>query len=103
MEFREERQLLHSWMTYLSPLMMPVPNQVNPYQTVIVPLALMAMDKNRGSAGTLTLRYSLYALAAISRENLRQEKQHGPLAAKYLHLSFRFLRLSLSETNVDFP
>ncbi|RDW83428.1 hypothetical protein BP5796_04919 [Coleophoma crateriformis] len=102
---REGRQLMHYWITYLSPLMLPVPSDENPFQTLMIPLALSAAEPTQDSAGPSTLLYSLYAVAAISQENRRsgQTKQHGVLSAKYLQFSFQYLRRSLSEPNPDHP
>ncbi|RDW71070.1 hypothetical protein BP6252_07633 [Coleophoma cylindrospora] len=102
---REGRQLMHYWITYLSHLMLPVPSDENPFQTLMIPLALSAAEQRQDSAGTSTLLYSLYAVAAISQENRSsgQTKQHGVLSAKYLQFSFHYLRRSLSEPNPDHP
>jgi hypothetical protein len=100
---KEERQLMHYWIHGLSPLMMPVQSCDNPFQTVMVPLALSAFENTTDPAGASALLNSIYAIAAVSQGNLGQTKFYGYLSAKYLRLCFQQLRQSLLETNTDSP
>lgn len=100
---QEERQLMHYWINYLSPLLMPVRSHENPFQTVMVPLALSALQRTENTAGTYTLLNSLFACAAVIQGNLGRAEYYGMLGAKYLQSCFQCLRQSLSETATDSP
>lgn len=66
---KEERQLMHYWVTHLSPLMIPTERLDNPFTSVFVPLALGACDHHEQSSGHKALLHSLYSLSAFSRSS----------------------------------
>ena len=99
---REERSLMHYWITFLSPLMIPIESQKNPFRTVIVPLALSAAYNTGDATANSALLHSVYALAAVSRANLKHAGQNQRiLGAKHLQLSFQYLGHSISRNNTS--
>jgi arginine metabolism regulation protein II len=105
---REERDLMHYWVTYLSPLMIPTVQLDNPFTTIIVPLALSASDDHRESPGRKALRNSVFALCAFSRSfcstfSVATRERHHALGSKYLQVAFEELGQSLVKSNHEAP
>ncbi|KAI9733511.1 MAG: hypothetical protein M1818_007259 [Claussenomyces sp. TS43310] len=101
---RDERKLMHYWITFLCPLMIPIESQENPFRTVLVPLALSAAYDYGFSAGNSALLHSIYALAAIWGANLRHAEQNQRiLGARHLQLSLQYLGFSISGNYNGFP
>lgn len=93
---KEDRQLMHFWLTVLSPLMLPTPSADNPFLTIIMPLAMSAAYSPEDAASN-SLLHAIYALAAASRANLQRVEQSGRVVgARHLRLSMQYLMRSIS-------
>ena len=93
---KEDRLLMHFWLTILSPLMLPTPSADNPFLTIITPLAISASHNSEDPASN-SLLHAIYALAAASRANLQRVEQSGRvIGARHLRLSIQYLMRSIS-------
>lgn len=104
---REGRHLIHYWIEYLGPLMIPTERIDNPFTSIIVPLALQAPEDQRHTSGRKALLYSVYSLAAFSQSScvsFKERRETGlALGPKYLHLAFKQLGRSLIKANHQEP
>jgi hypothetical protein len=104
MNSAEERRLMHYWIQFLSPLMIPLESQDNPFQTVISPLALSAAYNSSYSDSHSALLHAVYALADASRANLQQvEQSRRVLGARHQQLSLQYLARSISSNDHAYP
>ena len=91
---REERELMHYWVTHLSDLMISAGLADNPYRTVWIP---MALESSAGKDILLENSALLHAIYALSAFNKLQRIDSSSLpysisAIKHYQLSLGFLR-----------
>lgn len=104
MNSAEERRLMHYWIQFLSPLMIPLESRDNPFHTVISPLALTAAYNPSFSAAHSALLHAVYALADASRANLQQvEQSRRVIGARHRQFSLQYLARSISSNDQAYP
>jgi arginine metabolism regulation protein II len=96
---REERELMHYWVTHLSDLMISAGLADNPYRTVWVP---MALESTAGKDILLENSALLHAIYALSAFNKFQRVGSSSLpysisAIKHYQLSLEYLRQALMQ------
>lgn len=94
-----ERRLLRYWVCCTSGLFIPLPEQENPYRSIIIPLALASAQALPESSGHTALLHSVYANAAshlASRD--ATDTFHAAAASYHEGISLSLLRQSLGST-----
>ncbi|KAJ6001078.1 hypothetical protein N7481_001487 [Penicillium waksmanii] len=91
---REERELMHYWVTHLSDLMISVSLVENPYRTVWIPMALESSIGKDLLLENSALLHAIYALSAFNKSQ-RIDSNGLPYsisAIKHYQLSLEYLR-----------
>ncbi|OGE54407.1 hypothetical protein PENARI_c006G11033 [Penicillium arizonense] len=93
-EPREDRELMHYWITHLSDLMISVGYADNPYRAVWVPMALQSMAGKHTLLENSALLHAIYALSAFNKsQRVEFNTLSGSMSAiKHYQLSLSYLR-----------
>lgn len=98
-ETRQDRQLMHYWVTRLSDLMISIGTADNPYRTVWIPMALHSVAGKHLFPGNAALLHAIYAISAFNQAQLSDTNHQSYFisATKHYQLGLRYLRQALME------
>lgn len=98
-ETRQDRQLMHYWVTHLSDLMISIGTADNPYRTVWIPMALHSVAGKHLFPGNAALLHAIYAISAFNQAQLSDANHQSYFisATKHYQLGLRYLRQALME------
>ena len=93
---KDERELMHHWVSTMSRTMAPMDDESNPYISIYIPLALEASEQTSPLTGQFALRHTMYALAAfnLAQRGINMEKYEA-LGIKHHQLGIQHLSTSL--------
>ncbi|KAF2805518.1 uncharacterized protein BDZ99DRAFT_539967 [Mytilinidion resinicola] len=99
----QHRHLINHWVTHLCDKLMPVRSTVNPFLSVVSPMALegsrMARDK---SSSTVALFHAVCAVSTTHQANIRGgSPENSALALQHTRLSFFHLMRNIHSTDAN--
>jgi hypothetical protein len=91
----EERRLLHYWVTSVSGIMISTGHPDNPFQNVVIPLAMAASTPSEHTGFNTALLHSIYALTSYNLAQIENTDERRLAAMRHQEISLRHLRCSL--------
>ncbi|KIM92612.1 hypothetical protein OIDMADRAFT_36483 [Oidiodendron maius Zn] len=92
----EERRLFHYWVTSASGIMISTGHPDNPYQKIVIPLAMAAAAPSGHIGFNTALLHSIYALTSFNLAQIHHTSEAHLTAMRHQEISLRHLRCSIS-------